>query len=127
MPELAEEVARLGPIVTSVVNNAGFGTFGPFHQEDPQRLREEISVDVAGVIDISRAFIEPLRTAGTGVLINIGTNSADGGSTRQPPGRSWQRRCGRLAGPRRRLRPFLGRGAALARQPPHGRHQRTAG
>ncbi|HZX37735.1 MAG TPA: SDR family NAD(P)-dependent oxidoreductase, partial [Streptomyces sp.] len=47
---LAEEVARRGLTVTSVVNNAGFGTFGPFHREDPQRLREEISVDVAGVI-----------------------------------------------------------------------------
>ncbi|MFF3398762.1 SDR family NAD(P)-dependent oxidoreductase [Streptomyces sp. NPDC002659] len=73
---LAEEVARRGLTVTSVVNNAGFGTFGPFHREDPQRLRDEISVDVAGVIDISRAFIEPLRTAGTGVLINVASMAA---------------------------------------------------
>lgn len=73
---LAEEVARRGLTVTSVVNNAGFGTFGPFHREDPQRLREEISVDVAGVIDISRAFIEPLRTTGTGVLINVASMAA---------------------------------------------------
>lgn len=73
---LAEEVARRGLTVTSVVNNAGFGTFGPFHREDPQRLREEIGVDVAGVVDISRAFIEPLRTAGTGVLINVASMAA---------------------------------------------------
>src|ERR1044072_9286055 len=51
---LAEEVARRGLTVTSVVNNAGFGTFGPFHTEDPQRLREEISADVAGLGGISR-------------------------------------------------------------------------
>ncbi len=73
---LAEEVARRGLTVTSVVNNAGFGTFGAFHTEDPQRLREEICVDVAGVVDISRAFIEPLRTSGTGVLINVASMAA---------------------------------------------------
>lgn len=73
---LAEEVAGRGLTVTSVVNNAGFGTFGPFHTEDPQRLREEICVDVAGVVDISRAFIEPLRASGTGVLINVASMAA---------------------------------------------------
>ncbi|MER5841067.1 SDR family oxidoreductase [Streptomyces prasinus] len=73
---LAEEVARRDLTVTSVVNNAGFGTFGPFHTEDPQRLQEEISVDVAGVVDISRAFIGPLRTSGTGVLVNVASMAA---------------------------------------------------
>ena len=36
---LAEEVAQRGLTVTSVVNNGGFGTFGPFHTEDPGRLQ----------------------------------------------------------------------------------------
>lgn len=73
---LAEEVARRGLTVTSLVNNAGFGTFGPFHTEDPQRLQEEINVDVANVVDITRAFIERLRAAGTGVLINVASMAA---------------------------------------------------
>ncbi|MGW1288718.1 SDR family NAD(P)-dependent oxidoreductase [Streptomyces sp. NPDC001118] len=73
---LAEEVARRGLEVTSVVNNAGFGTFGPFHTEDPKRLSQEIGVDIAAVVDISRAFIEPLRTAGTGVLVNVASMAA---------------------------------------------------
>lgn len=68
---LAAEVTRRGLAVTSLVNNAGFGTYGPFHTEDPQRLREEIAVDVASVVDISRAFIDSLRAAGSGVLINV--------------------------------------------------------
>ena len=63
---LAEEVERRGLTVTSVVNNAGFGTFGPFHAEEPERLREMINVNVASVVDISRAFIEQLRASGTG-------------------------------------------------------------
>lgn len=73
---LAEEVDRRGLAVTSLVNNAGFGTFGPFHAEDPERLREEINVDVASVVDVSRAFIERLRSHGTGVLINVASMAA---------------------------------------------------
>ncbi|MGV9245507.1 SDR family NAD(P)-dependent oxidoreductase [Streptomyces sp. NPDC003710] len=67
---------RLGLSVTSVINNAGFATFGPFHQADPDRLRREISVDVTAVADISRAFIEQLRTAGRGVLVNVASMAA---------------------------------------------------
>ena len=73
---LAEEVDRRGLTVTSVVNNAGFGTFGPFHTEDPDRLQEEINVNVASVVDISRAFIGRLRAGGNGVLVNVASMAA---------------------------------------------------
>ncbi|MGW6789347.1 SDR family NAD(P)-dependent oxidoreductase [Streptomyces chartreusis] len=73
---LAARVEQLGLHVTSVINNAGFATFGPFHQADPARLRKEIAVDVTAVADISRAFIEPLRTAGRGVLVNVASMAA---------------------------------------------------
>ncbi|ANP51231.1 short-subunit dehydrogenase [Streptomyces griseochromogenes] len=73
---LAARVDLLGLHITSVINNAGFGTFGPFHQADPARLRQEIAVDVTAVADISRAFIERLRTAGRGVLVNVASMAA---------------------------------------------------
>jgi short-subunit dehydrogenase len=75
---LAEEVEQRGLAVTSLVNNAGFGTFGPFHTEDPERVREEINVNVASVVDISRTFIEQLRAAGNGVLVNLASLAAYG-------------------------------------------------
>jgi len=68
---LAEEVSARGLSITGLVNNAGFGTDGPFHQEDPNRLTDEINVDVANLVDVTRAFIEPLRAAGTGILVNV--------------------------------------------------------
>ena len=73
---LAEEVDRRGLVVTSLVNNAGFGTFGRFLAEDPGRLREEINVNVASVVDISRAFVGRLRASGNGVLINVASMAA---------------------------------------------------
>lgn len=73
---LAAAVAEHGLSVTSLVNNAGFGTDGPFHDEDAARLVEEINVDVANLVDITRAFIEPLRLAGNGVLVNVASMAA---------------------------------------------------
>ncbi len=74
--KLAEEVERRGLAVTGLVNNAAFATFGPFHGEDPGRVREEISVNVASVVDISRAFIGRLRASGNGVLVNVASLAA---------------------------------------------------
>jgi uncharacterized protein len=73
---LSEEVADRGLRITSLINNAGFGTHGPFHSEDPQRLTEELNVNIASLVGISRAFIEPLRSAGTGVLVNVASLAA---------------------------------------------------
>ena len=65
------EASRQGVTITSVINNAGFGTQGPFHQDDADRLTDEITVNVSSLVDISRTFIEPLRDAGTGFLVNV--------------------------------------------------------
>ncbi|MEU0119734.1 SDR family oxidoreductase [Streptomyces bobili] len=73
---LAAQTERLGLQVTSVINNAGFATFGPFHQADPERLRREVAVDVTAVADVSRAFIEQLRAEGRGVLVNVASMAA---------------------------------------------------
>ena len=73
---LAEEVEGRGLAVTSLVNNAAFATFGPFHDEDPERVRGEISVNVSAVVDISRAFIGRLRAGGNGVLVNVASLAA---------------------------------------------------
>lgn len=73
---LAAELAARGIAVTGLVNNAGFGTDGAFHGEDPERLTEEINVDVANLVDLTRAFIVPLREAGTGILVNVASMAA---------------------------------------------------
>ncbi|MCO8308398.1 SDR family oxidoreductase [Streptomyces sp. RKCA744] len=73
---LAAELESRGLVVTSLVNNAGFATFGPFHEEDPERLRQEIALDVSAVTDISRAFINQLQAHGRGVLINVASMAA---------------------------------------------------
>jgi len=68
---ILEEATRRGVTITSLINNAGFGTQGPFHSEEGARLADEIAVNVASLVDISRTFIEPLRASGSGFLVNV--------------------------------------------------------
>ncbi|MBU2664960.1 SDR family oxidoreductase [Actinoplanes bogorensis] len=73
---LEKELAGRGVEVTSVINNAGFATHGPFHTEDPARLHQEIAVDVTSVVDLTRTYIERLRDRGDGFLINVASMAA---------------------------------------------------
>jgi short-subunit dehydrogenase len=56
---------------TSLVNNAGFGTHDAFKDEDAARLQSMIALNVGALVDLSRAYIDPLTSAGSGVLINV--------------------------------------------------------
>jgi short-subunit dehydrogenase len=74
--ELAAAVAAAGLHVTGIINNAGFGTFGDFVEEDPDRLAQEIAVDVSAPVHISSAYLPDLVQAGTGFLINVASMAA---------------------------------------------------
>lgn len=74
--DLSSQVDAAGLRVTGVINNAGFGTFGDFVAEDPQRLDEEIAVDVSAPVRISLAFLPGLVNAGEGFLINVASLAA---------------------------------------------------
>lgn len=69
--QLRDRLADLGVEVTAVINNAGFASSGAFHEIGADRLRQEVALDVAAVVDITRAFIEPLRRRGNGFLVNL--------------------------------------------------------
>lgn len=73
--ELEEALAAAGVRVTAVINNAGFGTFGPFVDEDLERLEEEIAVDVTAPVQLSRTFL-PSIIAAQGFLINVASMAA---------------------------------------------------
>src|ERR1700712_516224 len=54
--------------VTSLVNNAGFGTFGPFIDENLARLTAEIAVDITAPVSLSHVFLPDLQKKGDGFL-----------------------------------------------------------
>ena len=68
---LLKEVQRRGLTITGVVNNAGFGQWELFQDADPTRLQQLIAVNVAAVVDISRAFLPSLQRTPGAFLVNL--------------------------------------------------------
>ena len=62
--------------MTSLINNAGFGTFGSFIDEDRLQLEHEIAVDVTTPVRLSAEFLPDILAAGNGFLINVASMAA---------------------------------------------------
>jgi uncharacterized protein len=54
-----------------VVNNAGFGTSGQFADLDPERLADEIDLNVKALTKISNAALAAMRERASGYLLNV--------------------------------------------------------
>lgn len=74
--ELHSAVSAAGLRATSLINNAGFGTFGMFLAEDPVRLAQEIAVDVSTPVQLTAAFLPDIVASPGGYLINVASMAA---------------------------------------------------
>ncbi len=72
-PDGLDEVADLiaDGSVDLVVNNAGFGTNGEFHELDPERLQREIDLNVGALTRLSHAALAAMVPARRGWLLNV--------------------------------------------------------
>ena len=74
--DLAGRLDELGIDVHTLVNNAGFGMYGPFATADADRLTEQVQLNVAALVDLSRVFFPSLAAHGDGALINVASTAA---------------------------------------------------
>jgi uncharacterized protein len=74
--DLRAAISATGLHATSLINNAGFGTFGPFIDDDPDGLAREIAVDISAPVHLSSAFLPDLIASGGGFLINVASMAA---------------------------------------------------
>jgi len=74
--DLAGRIAADGLTVSTLINNAGVGTHGDFAGQDPDALAAEVQLDVASLVDLTRALLPQLLVAGRGALVNIASTSA---------------------------------------------------
>ena len=74
--DLRRAVDALGVRVSSLINNAGFGTFGYFVDEDRTRLAQEIAVDISAPVKLAAEFLPDIIAGGGGFLINIASMAA---------------------------------------------------
>ena len=65
-----------GREVEVLVNNAGFGSYGPFAEADHRREAEEVAVDVSAVVTLARAFLPGMMARGSGGILNVASTIA---------------------------------------------------
>ena len=54
-----------------LVNNAGFGSYGPFAEADLEREADEVAVDVSAVVTLAHAFLPGMLARGSGGILNV--------------------------------------------------------
>jgi short-subunit dehydrogenase len=73
---LIVDIERRGIKLDIVINNAGFGTYGPLSTENPDRIADEVALNVSAVVEISRATLPGMLKRDRGVLINVASTAA---------------------------------------------------
>lgn len=68
---VVERIADADRPIDLVVNNAGFGTNGLVHELDPDRLADEVELNVAALTRLSQAAVAAMVPRGRGWLLNV--------------------------------------------------------
>jgi uncharacterized protein len=74
-----DAAARVAERVRScdvLINNAGFGTYGRFDTLAPDRLREELLLNVVTLTELTRAYLPGMRARGRGRILNVSSTAA---------------------------------------------------
>lgn len=62
--------------ISVLVNNAGVATIGAFIKREPQRLEEEVLLNINAVVQLTRAVLPGMVLRNTGNIINIASSAA---------------------------------------------------
>lgn len=73
--KLFEAVQAQGLEIEFLVNNAGFGTNGPFLELDLSRELEMVQVNCAAVLELCHRFAGPMRARGHGRVLNVASTA----------------------------------------------------
>ncbi len=74
--DLYAEAEVRGLTVDLLINNAGFGTHGPFETLAPARDHAEVMLNVAAVVDLTHLFLPAMLKRGDGAVINVASTAS---------------------------------------------------
>jgi short-subunit dehydrogenase len=69
-------VDRIGDRVHLLVNNAGFGSYGPFATLDAGREYDQVLVNNAALVALTRAVLPAMLRGGSGGIVNVASTIA---------------------------------------------------
>jgi short-subunit dehydrogenase len=65
-----------GRLINVLVNNAGFGTYGPLSQADARREHDMIAVNVDALMRLTHAVLPGMTARGAGGILNVASTAA---------------------------------------------------
>ncbi|MBX5449493.1 SDR family NAD(P)-dependent oxidoreductase [Thermogemmatispora sp.] len=74
--QIASVVQERGLSVDLLINNAGFGTYGPFVEQSAAREHQEIMLNVTALVDLTHALLPSMLARGEGAIINLASLAA---------------------------------------------------
>jgi short-subunit dehydrogenase len=76
-PQLIEqECRRMGMPIDLLVNNAGFGVYGPFGSQGASREAELVRLNVMAPVELAARFLPGMIERGHGIIYNVASTAA---------------------------------------------------
>ena len=72
---LFDEVGRRGLTVDTLINNAGFGSFGDFTKLELARELNMIDLNIKSLVELTHRFLIPMRERRQGAIINVASTA----------------------------------------------------
>ena len=74
--EIAQELSAAGVHVDMLVNDAGFGVYGPFAETDGAKELEMLQVNVMALTHLTKLFLPPMLERRSGRVLNVASTAA---------------------------------------------------
>ncbi len=75
-PNIYQQIVSKNRRVDILINNAGFGTYGPFESIPAQKEQDEIAVNISALVSLTHAFIPGMLSRHSGKVLNIASTAA---------------------------------------------------
>jgi short-subunit dehydrogenase len=73
---IASRVHELGLEIDGLVNNAGYGVFGPFSETSIDAERAMLQVNVVALTELTKLLVAPMIARGRGRILNVASTAA---------------------------------------------------
>jgi short-subunit dehydrogenase len=75
-PQLVQAARALGRPIEILVNNAGFGSYGPFAETDPTTLLQMLQLNVVALTQLTRLVLPDMLARQRGRIMNVASTAA---------------------------------------------------
>lgn len=74
--DIFKSVREKGIEIDYLINNAGFGLYGKFEEQDPDELRRMIELNITTLTELSLLFLPAMIKRGHGHIMNVASTAA---------------------------------------------------